>query len=113
MSPTILKKSPLSYDDISPEQDGAITHCYGQNTLLIGKKGVGKHCIAATTAQELVQDGVNGLTFRPRDPDDLQAKMVRLIRDASLRRQLRPRSDEVKDLATSAREHVELYESLQ
>lgn len=62
---------------------------------------------------ELVQDGVNGLTFRPRDPDDLQAKMVRLIRDASLRRQLRPRSDEVKDLATSAREHVELYESLQ
>jgi len=62
---------------------------------------------------ELIQDGVNGLTFRPRDPDDLQAKMVRLIRDAALRRRLRPRRDEVKDLTASAKEHIELYETLQ
>ncbi len=61
---------------------------------------------------ELIQDGVNGLTFRPRDADDLRAKMLRLIQDTSLRRRLRPRSDAVKDLAASAREHVELYEML-
>ncbi len=61
---------------------------------------------------ELIQDGVNGLTFRPRDADDLRAKMLRLIQDTSLRQRLRPRSGAVKGLDVSAREHVELYETL-
>jgi len=61
---------------------------------------------------ELIEDGRNGLTFRPRDADDLRAQMERLIRDEALRERLRPRAAEVKDLAASAAEHLQLYREL-
>ena len=61
---------------------------------------------------KLVQDGVNGLTFEPRDAAGLQSAIQRLIDDEALRRRLRPRREEVKDLATSAQEHLKLYQEL-
>jgi glycosyltransferase involved in cell wall biosynthesis len=61
---------------------------------------------------ELVRDGENGLTFRPRDAVDLRRKMQQLIDDPGLLRKLRPRRDEVKELSTCAREHEALYREL-
>jgi glycosyltransferase involved in cell wall biosynthesis len=62
--------------------------------------------------RELVRDGENGLTFRARDAADLRRKIELLIDDASLRARLAPDPGGVKDLATSAREHEELFQRL-
>lgn len=62
--------------------------------------------------RELVRDGENGLTFRSRDAADLRRKIELLINDAALRARLAPDPGAVKDLATSAREHEELFQRL-
>jgi len=48
----------LSYDDITPAQQDAITRLYEQNTLLIAPMGFGKACVAQTAAQELLDEGI-------------------------------------------------------
>ena len=61
---------------------------------------------------ELVRDGVNGLTFRPRDAADLRVKMQQLLDSDKLRKQLRPDREEIKDVENSAEEHLDLYREL-
>ena len=60
---------------------------------------------------ELIKDGVNGLTFRPRDALDLRKKMMQFLMDEGLRERLRPRG-KVKGIESSALEHEEIYERL-
>lgn len=62
--------------------------------------------------RELVQDGVNGMTFRARDALDLQAKVVRLAADPALRDRLRPEPGSVKTVERSAAEHEALFRRL-
>jgi glycosyltransferase involved in cell wall biosynthesis len=58
---------------------------------------------------ELVQDGVSGLTFRPRDPADLRKKMMRFLQEEGLLEKVRPEAKVVKGLERSAGEHEEIY----
>jgi glycosyltransferase involved in cell wall biosynthesis len=62
--------------------------------------------------RELVQDGVNGLRFRPRDVSDLRAKMMRFVDDPGLRDRLRPAPSSVRDHGEDVQAHLRLYEDL-
>src|SRR5262249_44128999 len=62
----------------------------GLGTSLLDAMACGR-AIAATTAggiPEIVEDGVNGLLVPPRDAHALADGIVRLLRDADLRRRL-------------------------
>jgi glycosyltransferase involved in cell wall biosynthesis len=61
---------------------------------------------------EMIQDGVNGLTFRPRDPEALRACMQRFLDDPELGSRLRPSGDGVSSIQESADRHLELYETV-
>ncbi|HET8651175.1 MAG TPA: glycosyltransferase family 4 protein [Gaiellaceae bacterium] len=62
---------------------------------------------------ELVVDGETGLLVDPGRPDDLAAALLRLVRDARLRRRLgdagRARVEQSFDVDAFRRAHVELY----
>jgi glycosyltransferase involved in cell wall biosynthesis len=62
---------------------------------------------------ELVQDGVNGLHFAPRDPSDLAAKLRRLIDDRQLMARLQAGIAPVKTAASEMAELTSIYRSLQ
>ena len=62
--------------------------------------------------RELVRDGENGLTFRPRDAADLRRQMERVLAEPGLLETLRPRPDSVKTIDRSAEEHLALYDGL-
>lgn len=58
---------------------------------------------------EQVQDGVDGLLFRPGDPHDLAEKLQRFIQDAALRALLREGLPKVKSLTQHLEELEQLY----
>jgi glycosyltransferase involved in cell wall biosynthesis len=61
---------------------------------------------------ELVEDGVNGLTFRPSDPRSLRARLEALLDDPRRLEQLRAARPAVKDIEANARELEEIYREL-
>jgi len=62
--------------------------------------------------RELVQDGVNGLLFRPRDATDLRHKIKGLIEDPGLVQRLSQNVPPVKSIAEDARAMEERYLAL-
>jgi glycosyltransferase involved in cell wall biosynthesis len=62
--------------------------------------------------QEWVQDGVNGLLFRPRDIEDLRAKLERFIAEPQLVDELSQHFPVVKSIDEDARELEWRYRGL-
>jgi glycosyltransferase involved in cell wall biosynthesis len=62
--------------------------------------------------QEWVQDGVNGLLFRPRDVEDLRRTLARFIVDPRLVEQLSHNFPPVKSITEDAQEMEERYRDL-
>jgi len=62
--------------------------------------------------QEWVQDGVNGLLFRPRDVADLRSKLAQFITDPDLVRRLSHNFPTVKSITEDACEMEERYLAL-
>jgi glycosyltransferase involved in cell wall biosynthesis len=61
---------------------------------------------------EEIEDGVNGLLFRPGDAADLAAKLRRLVDEPELRGRLAAHRQRVASIDESAARHLTIYESL-
>lgn len=61
---------------------------------------------------ELISDGVNGLLFNPRDENDLQEKMQRVINNPGIIEKFREYMPKVKGIEDNAREMEEIYRKL-
>jgi len=61
---------------------------------------------------ELVQDGITGLLFEAGNPEDLSQKMVSLINNPPLLRELSETPRQVKTIEKNAEELNEIYDSL-
>jgi glycosyltransferase involved in cell wall biosynthesis len=70
---------------IQPEKLGlSIFHAFGYGLPVITSQDKSLHGAEA----EVLEHGVNGLLYRPRDVDDLATKILALVEDAALRERL-------------------------
>ncbi len=62
----------------------------GMSNALLEAMAVGLVPVVSDTPANcaVIEDGVNGLTYRSTSPDDLSVKLIRLLKDASLRERL-------------------------
>ena len=86
----------------------------GCSNSILEAMALGKPVIATRVGgnRELIQDGVNGLLVRPRDPDALADAIERLFLDEPLRRRLAARGRETVRRRFSGRRMVADYQNL-
>jgi glycosyltransferase involved in cell wall biosynthesis len=77
--------------------------------LQAGAMGLASIVSDINGCNEIVQDGVNGLIFPPKDSEKLKLAMIKLINDEKLRNQL---AEMARDLAISDYDRNKIWEEL-